>query len=322
MTRHMIQAVLDEAREEGWRAAVMPYEARAVARGGIIARHERGELDEEFYQERLASWEKPPQAEAPRPRSLIAVAVPDRPVRLRFTVNGNPLTTAVPPTYVHWERNDRTVEERLRRVLAPAGFVVARARGPTKAMATLSALARYGRNNLTYVDGLGSYHRPVILVSDLPCDELPRQEPEALSCCATCRACMAACPTGAIGSDRFLLHAERCLTYWNEKPPEVPFPDWIKPEWHNALVGCMRCQEVCPENRPFVGAFIEGPSFDEEETRTLLSGAREEDLSPTLRRALKAWDLIDMLPIFPRNLGALLAERAGKTTAYGAEEGS
>lgn len=320
----MLQALLNEAREAGWKATVMPYEARAIAREGIVARHRRGELDEEFYQERLASWEKPPQAEIPHPRSLIAVAVPDRPVRLRFTLDGDSITTVVPPTYVHWERNDRTVEERLTRVRAPAGFTVARARGPTKAMATLGALARYGRNNLTYVEGLGSYHRPVILVSDLPCDEQPRREPEALPRCATCRACVAACPTGAIGTDRFLLHAERCLTYWNEKPPEVPFPNWIKPKWHNALVGCMRCQEVCPESRPFVGSFLKGPSFDEEATRTLLSGPREAELTPELRRAVTEWDLLDMVEIFPRNLRALFAKGHGKTATHegGTGEGS
>jgi epoxyqueuosine reductase len=302
----------------------MPYACRAVAREGIVARHRRGEFDEAFYQEWLASWEKPAEAEVPSPRSLIAVAVPDRPVRLRFTLDGESITTAIPPTYLHWERKDRTVEERLARALAPSGFAVIRARGPTKAMAALSTLARYGRNNLTYVDGLGSYHRPVVLVSDLPCDEVSRLEPEALPRCATCRACLTACPTGAIGSDRFLLHAERCLTYWNEKPPDVPFPDWVRPEWHTALVGCMRCQEVCPENGPFAGSSIEGPSFDEEATRTLLSGTREAELTPELRRTLAEWDLLAMLEVFPRNLGALFTKGRRRTAAHGraSEEGS
>lgn len=51
-------------------------------------------------------------------------------------------------------------------------------------------------------------------------------------------ACLIECPTGAIGKDRFLLHAERRLVFHNERPAGVPFPDWIDPAWHNALFGC------------------------------------------------------------------------------------
>jgi len=201
------------------------------------------------------------------------------------------------------------VEERIRKVLAPAGSSVARARGPRKAMLALSTLGHYGRNNLVYVAGLGSYHRPVVLVSDVPCEEVPRrEEPKALPRCSTCKACLAACPTQAIGEDRFLVHAERCLTFWNEKPPDVPFPAWIRPEWHNALVGCLRCQEVCPENRTFIESIVEGPRFDEEATRAFLAGAARTDLPVEVQEALDEWDLADFLDVLPRNLGALVTK--------------
>ncbi len=253
------------------------------------------------------------------PRSLIAVAVPDRPVRFRFHFPQGMLAVRVPPTYIHEERGDRAVEERLREVLAPFGFTAARARGPEKAMLTRSDLGRYGRNNVTYVPGMGSYHRPVVLVSDLPCEEAsPRTEPAVLPRCSTCKACLAACPTGAIGEDRFLLHAERCLTFWNEKPPDVPFPAWIKPEWHNALVGCLRCQEVCPENRPSIESIVEGPTFGEKTTRALLAGTLMEDLPSEVQETLEAWDLIDYLDVLPRNLAALVrkAQGAGSKPAH------
>ena len=308
----MVRAVLEELEAAGWRTAIVPFSCRAEAQQGIASRHERGEFDEGFYEERVAGLVVESNPEVPTPRSLFCVAVPDRPVRIRFTLEGRAREAIVPPTYVHGERSDRAVEERIRKVLAPAGFSVARARGPTKAMAALSELACYGRNNLTYVQGLGSFHRPVVLVSDLPCDEAPRREPEILPRCRTCRACLAACPTGAIGEDRFLLHAERCLTFWNEKPPHVPFPTWIRPEWHNALVGCLLCQKVCPENRPFLDSIVEGPLFDERTTEAFLAGAVKETLPPEVQRALEDWDLSDALDTLPRNLGALLAKPAGK----------
>jgi epoxyqueuosine reductase len=304
----VIQRVLREVEVAGWRAAIMPFSSRAEARRGIEDRHARGEFDKGFYEERIARWAGESDSEIPNPRSLFAVAVPDRPIRVRFRLQETPLATIVPPTYLHGERSDRAVEERIRKVLAPAGFAVARARGPTKAMLTLSELAQYGRNNLAYVADLGSYHRPVVLVSDLPCEEAPRREPKALPRCSTCKACLAACPTQAIGEDRFLLHAERCLTFWNEKPPDVPFPAWVRPEWHNALVGCLLCQEACPENRPFLESIVEGPSFDEETTQAFLAGAAKKDLPVEVQQTLEEWDLVDFLDVLPRNLGALVTK--------------
>jgi len=305
----VIERVLREVKVAGWRAAIMPFSSRAEATRGIALRHARGELDEAFYAERVAYLAAEFDSEIPNPRSLFAVAVPDRPVRVRFTFEEKTLEAIVPPTYIHGERSDRAVEERIRKVLAPAGSSVARARGPRKAMLALSTLGHYGRNNLVYVAGLGSYHRPVVLVSDVPCEEVPRrEEPKALPRCSTCKACLAACPTQAIGEDRFLVHAERCLTFWNEKPPDVPFPAWIRPEWHNALVGCLRCQEVCPENRTFIESIVGGPRFDEEATRAFLAGAARTDLPVEVQEALDEWDLADFLDVLPRNLGALVTK--------------
>jgi len=304
----VIQRVLREVEVAGWRAAIMPFSSRAEARRGIEDRRARGEFDKGFYEERIARWAGESDSEIPNPRSLFAVAVPDRPIQVRFRLQETTLATIVPPTYLHGERSDRAVEERIRKVLAPAGFAVARARDPTKAMLTLSELAQYGRNNLAYVADLGSYHRPVVLVSDLPCEEAPRREPKALPRCRTCKACLAACPTQAIGEDRFLLHAERCLTFWNEKPPDVPFPAWVRPEWHNALVGCLLCQEACPENRPFLESIVEGPSFDEETTQAFLAGAAKKDLPVEVQQTLEEWDLVDFLDVLPRNLGALVTK--------------
>ena len=312
----MIQRVLRDVEAAGWRAAIMPFSSRAAATRGIALRHAHGEFDQAFYAERIARLVKEFDSEIPNPRSLFAVAVPDRPIRVRFKLQETTLVTIVPPTYIHGERSDRAVEERIQKVLAPAGFTAARAQGPKKAMLTLSELGQYGRNNLAYVAGLGSYHRPVVLVSDLPCEDVPRrEEPKALPRCSTCKACLAACPTQAIGEARFLVRAERCLTFWNEKPPDVPFPAWIRPEWHNALVGCLRCQEVCPENRPFIESIVDGPSFDEETTRSFLAGAAKKDLPVEVQEMLEDWDLADFLDVLPRNLGALVT----KETSVGAK---
>ena len=105
--------------------------------------------------------------------------------------------------------------------------------------------------------------------SDLPCDGDPWREPKALERCESCVACLRNCPTGAITRDRFLLRAERCLTYHNEAAGD--FPGWIDPSWHHCLIGCLRCQTACPENKAVLEWF---------EDRAEFSGAGDRSLSP------------------------------------------
>jgi epoxyqueuosine reductase len=199
------------------------------------------------------------------------------------------------------------VKEAVAEPLAAAGRTSAPALLPVKTLATSCGLAEYGRNNITYVPGMGSFHRLVAVFTDLPADEDTWQEPKRLAACDRCRACREACPTAAIGDDRFLLHAELCLTFWNEKPGDVQFPSWINPAWHNCLVGCMRCQDVCPENRAVLGNIEPTTEFSEAETELLLAGTGFANLSAATRRKLEEHDLAAALESFPRNLNALLS---------------
>ncbi len=299
----VVQSLLQEMDALGWRAAVVPFSRRAEAIQAIVDRHARGEFDEAFYQEYLAPMWSEPVPESPTPRSLILVAAPDRPVRMQFTLDGESFAVMTAPGYLRVP--DPRPSTAVAEILSPFGYSVTRALAPLKTLGTMSGFSRYGRNNISCVPGLGSFVMLAAFISDLECDDGPAQAQEALPRCATCGACRAACPTGAIADDRFLLHAERCIAFWNEKDPDVPFPDWIEPEWHNALFGCLHCQRVCPENRPFLDRVFEGPTFDEATTLLLLSGPKKEDLPPELVPTLEQWRLTDLLGHLPRNLGVL-----------------
>jgi epoxyqueuosine reductase len=293
----------------GYKAGVLPAGRLHDLREDIEARHRDGLFDEEFYEERLISFEWRPPDTLPRAPSIIAVAVPDPQRRITFTWHGETVPAIVPPTYLHWRQVDERVEDALSQILASEGYHVALANLPKKLTAVRSGLAAYGRNNVTYVPGVGSFHRLVVLWSDLPCEEDSWQNLRRMEACERCRACQRGCPTGAIGPDRFLLRAERCLTFLNEKPPEVPFPDWVDPAWHNCLVGCLRCQRVCPENKD-VKDWIEGDEvFTEAETALLLEGTATDQLPPETLIKLERLDLVELLEIVPRNLVALLSSQ-------------
>lgn len=121
---------------------------------------------------------------------------------------------------------------------------------PLKALANRMGLTDYGRNSIGYIDGLGSYFQLIGLVTDAPVSDRSvraRSEEAALGRCRECRICAAACPTGAISLDRFLIRAERCYTLHSESMDSIP--EGLVPPLPQCLVGCMKCQEACPENK-------------------------------------------------------------------------
>jgi epoxyqueuosine reductase len=294
----MIERLLSKLEEQGYKGRIVSAEHLPELQVGIEGPYVDGLLDEELYQDYLTSFE----FNLPEAKSLIVVAFPDPQTRVIFAWEGKPLPTIVPPTYLHFREIDKRVEELLVEALAPEGYRVALAKLPKKLTAVRSGLAQYGRNNISYVPGLGSFHRVVVLWSDLPLAEDDWREPGMLEKCETCTACLRKCPTGAITSERFLLHAERCLTFHNEKPGDVPFAGWIDPSAHNCLVGCMHCQRVCPENKDFRDWIEEGEEFSEEETAQLAEGVPTDQLPAATAEKIERADLF----VIPRNLSALL----------------
>ena len=276
---------------------------------GIEGSSVRGLLDEQFYQEELTgfSFEHP---DVPRRvRSLVVVAAPQPQIRIVFTIRGEPQPVMIPPTYVHG--TDKRVEEILASVLNPAGYRIARATLPLKLLAVRSGLGDYGRNNICYVRGIGSFHRLVAFWSDIPCLEDSWREPTMMERCGDCRACLHSCPTEAITPDRFVVHAERCITFHNER--DQKFPAWIDPSWHNCLVGCLRCQEVCPENIPFLDWVENDLVFSEEETSLILESTGRDRIPSETAKKLERVGMLEYSDILGRNLRVLLARKEKPT---------
>lgn len=67
--------------------------------------------------------------------------------------------------------------------------------------------------------------------------------------CGTCRACIDACPTGALVFDqgRWQVDSRQCLSYWTIEQ-KGPIPPLIQEKMNGWTFGCDICQEVCPFN--------------------------------------------------------------------------
>ncbi len=288
----------------GWPARIVPIEHLPNIKKAIVGRHEQALFDETFYQERLTWFSFEPPEELPAVRSMIVLAVPVPTFRTFFRWKGRDVAGILPPTYVGYQSTTRRVQTSAGELLAREGYEAAPTRLPLKTLAVSSGLADYGRNNITYVSGMGSFHQLVGCYSDMPPADDPWREPQMLARCEKCTACLRHCPTGAIREDRFLLHAERCLAYQNERAGD--FPGWINPVWHNSLLGCMLCQQACPENREFVGRIEDKSGFSEEETELILAGTTADRLPLDTLAKLQELDLLEDLPSLARNLGVLL----------------
>lgn len=308
---YIVASLMGRMEQEGFRAAIVSVAHLTELRDDVEEHHRAGRIAEQVYRTGLSGFVFGPPPEMPEGKSVMIISTPQPHIRFTFTWNGGKVATYLPPTY------SSTISDRvgtiLEEILTPAGHRLVRARIPLKLAAVRSGLARYGKNNITYVEGMGSYHRLTAFFSDLPCREDTWGEAKVVEQCDRCNACREKCPTGAISSDRFLLRAERCLTYLNEH--EGDFPAWLDPGAHHCLEGCLYCQAHCPVNRQITVTVEDGRAFDEWETELILQGASRDRLPEAMIDKLKEFGFEDGLPEIARNLRALLDRPQNLLTA-------
>ena len=296
--------VLHRLDKAGLQGRIVPIKRVKDVGSDILSLKDGDLLDQELYDMYLAKYRYAPPDSLPSALSLIIVAVPTTGTKVTFCHAGKEYRCTVPPTYADANIIDKKVRTLLEEALLECRVV--KAIVPYKTLATRTGLAKYGRNNIAYAGNFGSFHRLTAFFTEADLETDQWQEREVMPECDDCDLCLKACPTGAIRKDRFLLEADRCLTFHNEMPGERAFPPRIKRSAHHAIVGCMRCQEACPMNRGHLGSFSEGGVFSEEETDYLLKGDYQNDDAEEIMEKLEVFGLD--LSIFPRNLIALLGE--------------
>lgn len=137
-------------------------------------------------------------------------------------------------------------------------------------------------------------------------------EKELLDRCKTCNLCTNACPTNAIPDKQILIHADHCLTYLNEN--EGDFPAWAPKQSHNALVGCINCQYVCPQNKKYLTPDRHTIEFTNEDISTILRKTPRKDIPQALAKKLQDLDLDEYYPLLKRNLSALMKTKHSRST--------
>lgn len=110
--------------------------------------------------------------------------------------------------------------------------------------AVKAGLGWTGRNGQLIIPRAGSYFflGELILVHPADAYDSPKR-----NLCGNCRACVDACPAGALCGDGSM-DARKCLSYLTIEH-RGPLPEEAGEQMGDCFYGCDRCAEVCPWNR-------------------------------------------------------------------------
>lgn len=255
-------------------------------------------INKDYIIEQLTSPEISVPEILPECRSVILIAVPQPIILLLFRFDGIDRQVCIPPGYD--ASVDPVIENDLKEILTSGRFRIERAALNLKQLAVRSGMAVYGRNNMCYIPGKGSYFRFVAFCSDLPFHDEPRRPSRFMERCSTCRECISACPTGAIDENRFLFHSELCIAFYNEHAGSLP--GFIKPSYHNCLLGCLKCQNACPENKHKPVRFETKEEFSEYETMLIMNNKPLNTAPSSMQRKLERLNIVNYYPSLSLNL--------------------
>jgi epoxyqueuosine reductase len=276
----------------------------AEVKGDLIAKYDSGEISSSVFEKYLKDFSYVPPASLPEAKSILIVAAPIGRSILELRLEQGIIEAVIPPTYGAEEvlvENEAVLDANL----GPRGKAYERAWLPLKTLAARMGLARYGRDNILRFEGAGSFVRLDAWWTDLDAEGEHWGPAQKLERCAACGACAMACPNGCFSEDRFPIDATRCLTFMNEG--KSPFPEWLRAGVHNAVVGCLQCQDACPENRDVPGREVYRRFvLDRQASEALLAARPYAELPAIAAGAVRAAEMIGCEDNLARNLRVLI----------------
>ena len=239
----------------------------------------------------------------PNAKSMIILAIFTKLALIDFHLEGRKYEIMIPPAYYDDGLTNEILEDLiLKKIIKEPGYKIELTRNlHLKLLAVRSGLGKYGRNNICYVNKMGSMLNLFACYSDFQFEIDNWTEMKIMDYCKNCKVCINSCPTNAIptpSDETFVINAGKCISVYNEIDGKIP--NWISADAHNALMGCMRCQLPCPGNREVIKLTERFEDIAETETEMILEGITEKKFLNTLSKKLKMFYPPDGERFFPR----------------------
>lgn len=113
-----------------------------------------------------------------------------------------------------------------------------------RAWAKKSGLGWIGKNSMLIHPKNGSFFFLAELILDVEFD----YDSPIKDYCGTCNACVDACPTEAILTNK-VVDGSKCISYFTIELKNEMIPNEVKGKFDDWVFGCDICQDVCPWNR-------------------------------------------------------------------------
>ena len=176
-------------------------------------------------------------------RSIIVVALNYAPAR---RIPADEYQLAV---YAYGRDYHDVLKDRIRQLILNSQFSILNSKIATDTVpilerywAQLAGLGFIGRNHQLIIPQAGSMFFLGEIITTAEFDHYDEPMPNR---CGTCRRCIDACPTGALGE---VFNSKKCLSYQTiENRGEID--EAAKDKIGNTIYGCDRCQQACPWNR-------------------------------------------------------------------------
>lgn len=306
----MHKEIIEWAHSRGLFIAINSINHLHNAKDKVLKLKKEGEVNSELFEKYMSPFEESPNVSLQAYKSILIMALP-RPAHIvSFQMDDVIFTALLPPTYVNYRPVFTRYHEDFLRIFNGKLGDVALIRAPLKTLAVKLGLAAYGKNNISYVEGTGSYHQLIGFAVEKelePYCDFPAPNKDMLEQCSACDICSKLCPTKAINNGRFLLRAEQCLTFFNEIEGQLPEITSVPSKLNPCFLGCMVCQEFCPVNKGMLRIEPTGVIFTNEETNDILNGENDTDVWKGIQNKLDKMGIMDCKAIMGRNLRFALA---------------
>jgi len=254
--------------------------------------------DNETYRSYI-DFEYEPYKKIPNAKSIIIISIPQRIEKLICHKGDQQIEIMIPTGYLADGISDYMVKRRLMDEIIQDQTKQLEWSGlPLKTLAVRSGLAKYGKNNISYVNKYGSNHQLLGYYTDMELAD-NWSSLKLLRECKGCTICIKGCPNNCFKEDNFVVDIGRCLTLYNETSQDIP--EFMDPKIHHTLVGCLKCQWDCPANEKSIQQIDILAELNNEETEFLLGESKDEAMHKVIIEKLKRFGNAKNLPYFRRN---------------------